>query len=83
MRACVGSMPTILFLLEVYWGYTSVSVVEKPHLLFSCLLLCLILIFEVLHLFFKLFQELLYCGLIFSCLLSTNSHILVLLNYCG
>ena len=83
MGTSEGRLLAALLLLAVRWGYPSVSVVKKPHLLFSRLLLCLILILEILHLFLKLFQELLDCGLIFSGLLSADPQILVLLNNRG
>ena len=55
-----------MFALEVDRFFTPVMLLKKSHLFFSCLLLRLILIFELLHLFLKLFQKLLNCRLIFS-----------------
>lgn len=46
-------------------GLRSIVHLKKTHLLLAGLLLHLVLLLEVLHFAFKLFQKLLYCRLIF------------------
>lgn len=50
----------------VDWFFSTVMLFKKSHLFFTCLLLRFILIFQILHLFLKLFKKLLNCRLIFS-----------------
>ena len=68
---------------EVVLALFAVMIFKKADLLFACLLLRLVLFFEELHLLLKFFQELLYCGLIFSRQLRGAPQILILLNYCA